>query len=119
MTYAKALDALAEPTRRRLLDLLRERPRSVGEMADRVPVSQPAVSQHLAVLRDAGLVESTRDGTRRIYSLRPDGLGPLRRYVESFWDAALEAYGRSFEEPGGGGGASSAEPEDTNHSTEE
>lgn len=119
MTYAKVLDALAEPTRRRLMALLRAAPRSVGELADRVPVSQPAVSQHLAVLRDAGLVESTRDGTRRIYSLRPGGLEPLRLYVESFWDAALDAYGRSFEEPGGGGGASSVGPEDTNHNTEE
>jgi DNA-binding transcriptional ArsR family regulator len=75
-----------------LLERLRERPHSVGELAHRLPVSQPAVSQHLRVLREARLVTLRKDGTRRIYSLDPTGLDDLRAYVESFWSGVLDSY---------------------------
>lgn len=102
MTYEKVLDAVADDTRRVILGLIRERARSVGELADAVPVSQPAVSQHLRVLREAGLVEARKDGRRRIYRLRVEGLAPLRRWVESFWEDALDAFRASFEPTGDG-----------------
>jgi DNA-binding transcriptional ArsR family regulator len=86
------LDALGEPTRRAILERLREGPRSVGELADGLPVSRPAVSQHLRVLKDAGLVSERRDGTRRIYRLEPTGLGELRAYLDSFWTVALAEF---------------------------
>lgn len=100
MTYAKAVSALADPTRRRILDLLRRGPRAVGELAGALPVSQPAVSQHLAVLREAGLVDGRRVGRRSLYRLRPQGLEPLRDYVERMWDDALAAYAASWADPG-------------------
>lgn len=96
MTYDSALLALADPTRRAILERIRARPRSVGEIADSLPVSQPAVSQHLAVLRGAGLVEGRKEGRRSVYRLRPEGLEPLRVYVESMWDDALAAYAASW-----------------------
>lgn len=96
MTYESILEALGDDTRRRIIGLLREGPRAVGDLARALPVSQPAVSQHLKVLRDAGLVWAERDGVRRIYHLRAEGLAPLRAYVDSFWDEALEAYRDSF-----------------------
>lgn len=96
MTYDSALLALADPTRRAILERIRARPRSVGEIADSLPVSQPAVSQHLAVLRGAGLVAGRREGRRSVYRLRPEGLEPLRVYVESMWDDALAAYAASW-----------------------
>ena len=96
MTYTIALRALHDPTRQAILDRLRHHPRAVGELAASLPVTQPAVSQHLAVLRDAGLVSSRRDGRRVVYSLRPEGLAPLRAYVESMWEDALAAYAASF-----------------------
>jgi DNA-binding transcriptional ArsR family regulator len=96
MTYGITLAALGDPTRRAIVDRLRARPRSVGELADALPVSQPAVSQHLAVLRDAGLVEGRREGRRSIYRLRPEGLEPLRVWVEAMWDDALAAYAASW-----------------------
>ena len=99
MTYDSALQALGDGTRRTLVELLRSRPRTVGELTDAVPVSQPAVSQHLKVLREAGLVTAEKDGVRRIYRLRPEGWAPLRAWVESFWDEALEAFRSSFETP--------------------
>ena len=99
MTYIRGIDALADPTRREILDRLRRRPRAVGELAAELPVSQPAVSQHLAVLREAGLVESRREGRRRVYRLRPGGLAPVREYVERMWDDALAAYAASWDEP--------------------
>ena len=83
------LDALGEPTRRAILDLLRRRPSSVAQLADELPVSRPAVSQHLKVLKAARLVKVEAQGTRRIYSLDPDGTAELQRYVTSLWDAAL------------------------------
>jgi len=98
MTYESVLHAIADPTRRRILELLRERPLSVGELARGLPVSQPAVSQHLAVLREAALVEGRRVGRRSIHRLRPEGLAPLRSYVESMWEDALAAYVASWNE---------------------
>jgi DNA-binding transcriptional ArsR family regulator len=92
MAYALAITALADPTRRAVLEELREGPRAVGEIAARLPVSRPAVSQHLRVLKDAGLVRDRAEGTRRVYSLNGDGLAELREYVNGFWDEALAAY---------------------------
>jgi DNA-binding transcriptional ArsR family regulator len=92
MAYGESLAALADPTRRSVFERLAERPRSVGEMAAELPVSRPAVSQHLKVLKEAGLVAERRNGTRRYYSVRPDGLAELRRYVERFWEEALSSF---------------------------
>jgi DNA-binding transcriptional ArsR family regulator/uncharacterized protein YndB with AHSA1/START domain len=92
-----AVEALADPTRRAIVDRLREGHRSVSELADGLPVSRPAVSQHLAVLRRAGLVSDRKDGTRRIYRLEPDGFDELRRYVESMWDRALAGFAAATE----------------------
>ncbi len=92
MTYGTVLTALADPTRRRLYERLRRRPQAVGELARTLGVTQPAVSQHLKVLRAARLVQHRRDGTRRIYATRADGLAALRRYVEGLWDDVLAAY---------------------------
>ena len=89
---------MGDPTRRAVLELLRGGDRSVGEITAAVPVSQPAVSQHLRVLREAGLVSSRRDGTRHLYRIDPDGLGELRAYLDSFWDAALTAFARLADE---------------------
>lgn len=86
------LDALADPTRRAVLETLRDGPRPVGEIAAELPVSRPAVSQHLRVLLDAGLVTATAEGTRRLYRVQPRGLEELREYLERFWRDALEAY---------------------------
>ena len=86
------LHAVNDPTRRRLLELLRSGERSVGELTEAVPVTQGAVSQHLKVLRDADLVQVRPQGTRRLYAIRPDGLGPIRAWVDSFWDDALTAF---------------------------
>ena len=93
MAYGIAIGALADPTRRAVFERLRNGPRSVGELADGLPVSRPAVSQHLRVLKDAGLVRERRDGTRRIYSVNAAGVAELREYVEGFWNQALDAYG--------------------------
>lgn len=99
MTYATALTALADPTRRLLYERMRRRPHTVGELARLADVSQPAVSQHLRVLDGAKLVTHRREGTRRYYSARPEGLAELRRYVESLWDDVLEAYASAPREP--------------------
>jgi DNA-binding transcriptional ArsR family regulator len=96
--HAQTLTALADPTRRLLVDRLRERPHSVGELADGLPVSRPAVSQHLAVLKQVGLVSEERAGRRRIYHLETAGLVPLRAYVERLWDDALSAFARAADE---------------------
>jgi DNA-binding transcriptional ArsR family regulator len=95
---ARVLVALAEPMRRQVLEVLRAGPRSVGELTDAVPVSQSAVSQHLRVLREAGLVTERREGTRRLYRVDPDGLSSLRAYLDGFWDDALEAFRRFADE---------------------
>jgi DNA-binding transcriptional ArsR family regulator len=84
--------ALGDPTRRAIFERLAKRPRAVGELAEELPVSRPAVSQHLRVLKDAGLVLDRRAGTRRIYRLNPDGIGALRAYLDEFWSRALAAY---------------------------
>jgi DNA-binding transcriptional ArsR family regulator len=88
-TNGIALDALGDWTRRQIFDALKDGPHSVGELAARMPVSRPAVSQHLRVLKDAGLVIDTKDGTRRIYRVDPNGLAGIRAYFDSFWDEAL------------------------------
>ena len=94
MTYGSthALDVLHDPTRRRVLELLRGGERSVGELTEQLPVSQPAVSQHLGVLKSAGLVTVRPVGTRRLYRVDPDGLSAVRAWVDSFWDDALAAF---------------------------
>ena len=86
------LTALGDPTRRLIFERLADRPRAVGELAGELPVSRPAVSQHLKVLKDAGLVIDRPAGARRIYQLDPDGVGALRAYLEQFWTKALVAY---------------------------
>ena len=91
-TYGDAIAALADPTRRSVFETLREGPRSVGDLARGLPVSRPAVSQHLRVLKNAGLVRERRVGTRNFYSVDGDGLAALRDYFEGFWDEALTAF---------------------------
>jgi DNA-binding transcriptional ArsR family regulator len=98
MAYEMAMAALADPTRRKLWERLRRRPHAVGELARHLRVSQPAVSQHLAVLRRARLVRSRPDGRRRLYRMDPAGIQALRSYLDRMWDDALAAYARSFEE---------------------
>ncbi len=92
MAYAEVLAALADPTRRHILEALREQPKTVTELATHQPVSRPAVSQHLKVLEGAKLVRVEPRGNRRVYSVRRDGLDELRRYLESFWSDVLDAY---------------------------
>jgi DNA-binding transcriptional ArsR family regulator len=91
-------EALGDPTRRAVFELLADRPLAVGELAGRLPVSRPAVSQHLRVLRDAGLVTDRPDGTRRVYSVNPEALEELRRYVEGFWNKALANFKEATEQ---------------------
>jgi DNA-binding transcriptional ArsR family regulator len=91
--------ALGDPTRRAIFERLAEHPRAVGELAAELPVSRPAVSQHLKVLKDAGLVVDRRAGTRRIYELDPTGVGALRAYLDRFWEGALAAFKDAVEEP--------------------
>ena len=92
MAYESAIAALADPTRREVFERLRGGPRAVGELARELPVSRPAVSQHLRVLKEAGLVAERREGTRRLYRVDPHGLGELRAYFERFWDEALASF---------------------------
>lgn len=92
MAYAEALAALADPTRREIFERLREGPRAVGEIALDMPVSRPAVSQHLKVLKLAGLVVDRAEGTRRVYCVDPQGLGAIRKWLDQFWDQALSAF---------------------------
>ena len=92
MAYGKAIEALADPTRRRIFERLRRGPSAVGVLAEGMPVSRPAVSQHLKVLKEAELVSEEQDGTRRIYRIDPKGLGQLRRWLDGFWDEALENF---------------------------
>jgi DNA-binding transcriptional ArsR family regulator len=91
--------ALGDPTRRAIFERLAERPSAVGELASELPVSRPAVSQHLKVLKDAGLVVDRRAGTRRIYQLNPDGMGALRADLDRFWSKGLAAYKQAVEQP--------------------
>jgi DNA-binding transcriptional ArsR family regulator len=92
MAYATALAALADPTRRAVFEKLRRGPSPVGVIAEGLPVSRPAVSQHLKVLKEAGLVTEEQDGARRIYRIDPEGLGQLRRWLDQFWDGALDNF---------------------------
>src|SRR5580693_4329098 len=92
MAYGTALAALADPTRRRVFERLKSGPKAVGAIARGLPVSRPAVSQHLKVLKEAGLVSDQPDGTRRVYAIDPHGLGALRGWLDQFWDQALTAF---------------------------
>lgn len=93
MAYAlDGLAALGDPTRRTIFELVAERPRPVGELARHMPISRPAVSQHLKVLKNAGLVVDRAEGNRRIYAADPDGLAELRAYVEQYWNTALASF---------------------------
>lgn len=100
MTYAiNSWAALADPTRRIIFERLIENPSAVGELADDLPVSRPAVSQHLKVLKDAGLVVDRRAGKQRIYQVDPDGLAALRAELDRFWTKTLAAYKTVVEQP--------------------
>lgn len=101
VSYANAMEAalraVAEPHRRTILRLVRDRELTAGEIADRFDVTRPAISQHLRVLREAGLVAVRRDGTRRYYRADPDGLAGIRRVLEELWDARLDGLRRAAE----------------------
>jgi DNA-binding transcriptional ArsR family regulator len=97
-TYQGQFEALADATRRSIFELLGEGPRSVGEIASAVPISRPAVSQHLKVLKAAQLVDVRPFGTRRIYSLDPRGVAAVRAYFERFWTGALADFARAVAE---------------------
>lgn len=100
-TNGNRLDALGDSTRRQVFELLRGGPRSVGELAAELPVSRPAVSQHLRVLEDAGLVSHRRQGTRHLYELDPAGVGALRAWVDAFWNEALARFKERADTRGG------------------
>lgn len=91
--------ALGDPTRRAVFERLADGPRSVGELASGMPVSRPAVSQHLKVLKDAGLVIDRPEGNRRLYQINADGVGALRAYLDRFWNQSLAAFKRAAEQP--------------------
>ena len=99
MAYGSALAALSDPTRRAVFERVLEAPRSVGEIAKVMPISRPAVSQHLKVLKDAGLVVDRPDGNRRIYQVDPDGVAALREYLDRFWSRSLASFKQAIEEP--------------------
>lgn len=100
MTYrVDGWTALGDPTRRAIFERLAHGSQSVGELAHGLPVSRPAVSQHLRVLKDAGLVTDRRAGNRRIYRLNPDGIGELRAYLDRFWTVSLQAFKQAAEQP--------------------
>jgi DNA-binding transcriptional ArsR family regulator len=94
---AVALTALADPTRREIFERIAKAPAAVGELARVFPVSRPAVSQHLKVLKTAGLVTDRAEGTRRVYMIDPKGLGPLRAWLDQFWGTALDAFKEEVE----------------------
>jgi DNA-binding transcriptional ArsR family regulator len=94
VAYHKALQSISDPTRRSVLEALRSGPQPVGEIARKLPVSRPAVSQHLKVLKEAGLVRDRSEGARRVYYIDPDGLGELRRWLDEFWGDALASFAR-------------------------
>ncbi len=100
MAYATVMDALGDGTRREIMERLRGGPRPVGEIAAGLPVSRPAVSQHLRVLKEAGLVAERKEGTRRIYRVEPDALADLRAYLDSFWEQALAGFKAAAESEG-------------------
>lgn len=92
MTYEAAIAALADPSRRTIMECLRTGPMPVGELAEGLPISRPAVSQHLRVLSDAGLLTVKTEGTKRIYAISPDGVEALRTYLDELWSDALTAF---------------------------
>jgi DNA-binding transcriptional ArsR family regulator len=92
MAYGNALAALADPTRRQVFEQLKSGPKAVGTIARGMPVSRPAVSQHLKALKQAGLVADRAEGTRRVYFIDPHGLAALRKWLDQFWDDALAAF---------------------------
>ncbi|MEX0366159.1 MAG: ArsR/SmtB family transcription factor [Ruegeria sp.] len=92
MAYIDSLSALADPTRRQVFEMIAATPSPVGAVAAKLPVSRPAVSQHLKVLSDAGLVMCRAQGTRRIYAVRPEGLADLREWLDQFWTKALDNF---------------------------
>jgi DNA-binding transcriptional ArsR family regulator len=110
VTYSNALAALADPTRRHVFEQLRTGPKSVGAIAATLPVSRPAVSQHLKVLRNAGLVDDRPDGARRLYFLDPRGLGALRAWLDGFWNESLAAFQAEVVGNQGRSGESAAGP---------
>ena len=95
--YGSALQALGDPTRLEIFELVIRRPRAVGELADELPVTRPAVSQHLKVLKDAGLVVDRADGARRIYQVDPSGVEAIRHWLDGFWDEALARFKEAVE----------------------
>jgi DNA-binding transcriptional ArsR family regulator len=95
---SNGIQALGDPTRRAIFELLADGPRPVGEIADELPVTRPAVSQHLKVLKDVGLVIDRQQGTRRLYQLDPEGVGALRAYLDQFWDRALASFKQTIEQ---------------------
>jgi DNA-binding transcriptional ArsR family regulator len=97
MTYQQVLDALGDPTRRSIFERLAARPQAVSELARDLPISRPAVSQHLKVLKEAGLVTDRPEGTRRIYQVSLEGVGALRAYLDTFWVQALTAFQTAVE----------------------
>ena len=99
-SYAVLCEALGDATRREILEQLRRRPSSVGTLAAALPVSRPAVSQHLKVLSDAGLVAHRPDGTRNVYHLDPQGLEPLRSWLDAFWQDALDSFAAHVRQQG-------------------
>ena len=92
------MNALGDPTRRAIFELLADGPRAVGGIARELPGTRPAVSQHLKVLKEAGLVTDRADGTRRLYQIDQDGVGALRAYLDRFWDRALASYQQAVEQ---------------------
>jgi DNA-binding transcriptional ArsR family regulator len=99
-TYQNGFNALADPTRRAIFERLAHGPSAVGELAREFPVSRPAVSQHLRVLKDAGLVTDRRDGNRRLYAVDPHGIEAMRAYFDTFWSDALAAFQKAAERKG-------------------
>jgi DNA-binding transcriptional ArsR family regulator len=91
-TYQNGFSALADPTRRQIFERLATRPMAVGELARELPVSRPAVSQHLRVLKDAGLVADSARGSRRVYRVEPEGVEGMRAYLDRFWSDALASF---------------------------
>jgi DNA-binding transcriptional ArsR family regulator len=101
-TYPNGFSALADPTRRAIFERLARGPRAVGDLAGEFPVSRPAVSQHLKVLKEAGLVTDRRDGNRRVYAVEPRGVEGMRAYFDAFWGDALAAFTAAAERKGAG-----------------
>ena len=97
MANLDVFSALSDPTRREVFEIVARNPSAVSSIAARLPVSRPAVSQHLKILSDAGLVTVRAEGTRRIYAARPEKLDELRRWLDAMWDDALEAFAKAAE----------------------